>query len=273
MGMCFGVKRALNIILDIQDPENWTIIGQLVHNEQVSDSLQEKGFNTVSGIDFSEPITTSGVVITAHGCSEKLKNRLAAEGKNIIDTSCPNVLDLHDSVKKSVDSGLYPVIIGNPDHVEIRGVIDDLADYTVIRNSTDIPEFKSADAAVFCQTTSNYSEVKKIISSLEKKNPDSRFTFHNTICSATKERQNAVGIFTGIADLVLVIGGKKSSNTKKLAEIVNNSGIEAYHIQTADDIPFEVIRKFNNVKIGITAGASTPDYVIDEIIKTLETMP
>ena len=266
MGTCFGVQDAINLAMSPEFSNELTIVGQLVHNPQVSESLKRNGVSLVPGIEDINKIQTKKVMITAHGAAEKTKMRLHDAGFTVYDASCPLVMRVHQTIKSLVKKGYFPVVIGQKDHVEVKGIVGDLDDYLVINSETDFQKIKNSGnrkLGIVTQTTQQRDKVEALVEKIRGLEYIDDVTFVNTICQPTHDRQVAVHELADQVDLMIVIGGYNSSNTKKLVHVCDEKGIEAHHVES-----FEQLRKdwfINKKHVGITAGTSTPEDVINEV--------
>jgi 4-hydroxy-3-methylbut-2-enyl diphosphate reductase len=261
LGTCFGVQDAIDLALDFDHKEDLTILGQLVHNPQRVKRLNESGITVATSLD--EPITTQYVMITAHGAANQVKEELLNRGHAIIDASCPLVVRVHKAIKKIVSDGFFPIVIGQKEHVEVRGIVGDLDVYEVIGSIDEIDKVKKYPRlGIVSQTTQQISRVHKIVEAIEAQGHE-EVKFVDTVCKPTKDRQTAVEELSEQVDLMLVIGGFNSSNTKKLKLVCERKGLPAYHIEGINDIYPEWFSPDDH--IGITAGTSTPSNVIEEV--------
>ena len=266
MGTCFGVQDAINLAMSPEFSNELTIVGQLVHNPQVSESLKQNGVSLVPGIEDIDKIQTKKVMITAHGAAEKTKMRLHDAGFTVYDASCPLVMRVHQTIKSLVTKGYFPVVIGQKDHVEVKGIVGDLDDYLVINSETDFQKIKNSGnrkLGIVTQTTQQRDKVEALVEKIRELEYVDDVSFVNTICQPTHDRQLAVHELADQVDLMIVIGGYNSSNTKKLVHVCNEKGIEAHHVES-----FEQLRKdwfINKKHVGITAGTSTPEDVINGV--------
>jgi 4-hydroxy-3-methylbut-2-en-1-yl diphosphate reductase len=266
MGTCFGVQDAINLAMSPEFNNELTIVGQLVHNPQVSDSLKQNGVSLVPGIEDIDQIKTKKVMITAHGAAEMTKQRLYDAGFIVYDASCPLVMRVHQTIKSLVTKGYFPVVIGQKDHVEVKGIVGDLDDYLVINSEEDLPKIeKSANRklGIVTQTTQQRDKVEALVEKIRALDYVDEVSFVNTICQPTHDRQVAVHELADQVDLMIVIGGYNSSNTKKLVHVCVEKGIEAHHIESFDQL--NRIWFVNKQHVGITAGTSTPENVINEV--------
>jgi len=265
LGTCFGVEDAINMALTPEFGTNLTIVGQLVHNPQINESLRKNGVSLVSDINAIDQIKTKKVMITAHGAAQKTKDKLENAGFTVYDASCPLVMRVHKTIQSMVTKGYFPVVIGQQDHVEVKGIVGDLEDYLVISGEKDIKTIKSAGKrklGVVSQTTLQVEKVEHLISKIRGKDYVDEVYFVNTICQPTRDRQVAVRDLAEQVDLMIVIGGYNSSNTKKLVQVCNEKNIEAHHIESFSQL--EKSWFYDKKHVGITAGTSTPEHVINE---------
>lgn len=266
LGTCFGVKDAINLAMEPQFKSDLTIVGQLVHNRQVNESLKSHGVDLVNGIDDLNKIKTKKVMITAHGAAEKMKSALVEAGFIVYDASCPLVMRVHKTIKGMVDQGYFPVVIGQEEHVEVKGIVGDLDDYIVINNEEDLEKLRNAPKKRFgivSQTTQQVEKVEHLVKKIREMDCVEDVAFVNTICQPTRDRQIAVWDLADQVDLMIVIGGYNSSNTKKLVQVCDEKNVEAHHIEAATQLDRSWF--VNKKHVGITAGTSTPEYVINEV--------
>jgi 4-hydroxy-3-methylbut-2-enyl diphosphate reductase len=249
---------------------NLTIVGQLVHNPQINESLKKNGVSLVNDIDAIDQIKTKKVMITAHGAAQKTKDKLEGAGFTVYDASCPLVMRVHKTIQSMVTKGYFPVVIGQQDHVEVKGIVGDLEDYLVISGERDIKKIKIAGKrklGIVSQTTLQVEKVEHLIGKIRGEDYVDEVYFVNTICQPTRDRQVAVRDLAEQVDLMIVIGGYNSSNTKKLVQVCNEKNIEAHHIES-----FSQLEKnwfYDKKHVGITAGTSTPEHVINETHKAI----
>lgn len=273
MGTCFGVRDAIEEAMDPQFKGNLTVIGQLVHNPQVVQRLKENGVKIVDRLE--DPIDTPNVMITAHGAAKSVRDRAAEMGYKVYDATCPLVMRVHRTIQKLVEEGYFPVVIGQESHVEVRGIVTDLKEYVVIFDESDF--HKVADKpkiGVVSQTTQQIKHVLPLVEKLKAlKNSDGsdkEVKFVDTVCKPTKDRQKAVESLSDEVDLMIVVGGYNSSNTKKLQKVCSEKGLTAHHIENASQL--EENWFIGREHVGITAGTSTPHWVIDEVYEAIVKM-
>ena len=266
MGTCFGVQDAINLAMSPEFSSDLTIVGQLVHNPQVSESLKQNGVSLVPGIEDIEKIKTRKVMITAHGAAEQTKQQLHDAGFIVYDASCPLVMRVHKTIKSLVTEGYFPVVIGQKDHVEVKGIVGDLDDYLVINSEDDFSKIKDSGnrkLGIVTQTTQQTDKVEDLVEKIRTLDYVDDVAFVNTICQPTRDRQVAVHELADQVDLMIVIGGFNSSNTKKLVHVCTEKGVEAHHIESFHQLNQEWF--IGRQHVGITAGTSTPEDVINEV--------
>lgn len=255
LGMCFGVRDALAVINDIDRPDDVTIHGELVHNEKVLDQLHERGFHMVDEQRRTNLPITDTVLITAHGVSQKERRRLEDAGKRLIDTTCPLVTRAHEAAQKLQRDGYHVLVIGKPGHVEVQGVIEDLASYDIVPAAEDVRTYPHKKLGIMCQTTTPVEVAHRIRRAVEAKNPKAEVRFVDTICHPTKDHQKALERLLDQVQAVVVVGGRNSNNTKQLVRRCEERGVPAFHVQDADDLRPEW---FDGIeRVGLTAGTST----------------
>ena len=267
MGVCFGVRRALDMADRVACPESVTILGQLVHNERVLAQLESRGFRMTSEVDRRALPSTPQVLITAHGISQTRRRRLAAAGKRLIDTTCPLVRRLHRAAQSLAREGYFVVVVGRPGHVEVQGIVEDLPRYEVCTGPADVRSYPSNRIAVVCQTTTSPRVADEVLWAVRLRNLHARVRFEDTICRSTRERRHAVERLLPRVDAMVVVGGRNSNNTRELVALCRQHGVTTWHVQSADDLQpswFDRCRA-----VGLTAGASTVDEIIDEVHQAL----
>lgn len=266
LGTCFGVQDAINLAMTPDFGADLTIVGQLVHNPQVNESLKKNGVSLVNDIDAMDQIKTKKVMITAHGAAETTKKKLSEAGHTVFDASCPLVMRVHKTIKSMVQKDYFPVVIGQQDHVEVKGIVGDLEDFLVINNVSDLKKIEQAGKrrlGIVSQTTLQVEKAEHLVSKIRNLECVDEVYFVNTICQPTRDRQIAVRDLADQVDIMIVIGGYNSSNTKKLVQVCEEKNIQAYHIESFSQLEGDWFHNKNHV--GITAGTSTPEYVINEV--------
>ena len=272
-GFCFGVQRAVDKVYELIDscPDRLFTLGPIIHNEEVVNDLEKKGVRVASEEELKTLPEGSTVVIRSHGVGKKVYDQLEECGLSYVDVTCPFVLKIHRIVEKESKAGSHIVIIGDPDHPEVVGICGwCIGPYTVIRNKEEAEVFvppKGKKISIVSQTTFNYNKFKDLVEILCKKRYDNTvlniLNILNTICNATEERQREAKSIAGEVDTMLVVGGRHSSNTQKLFEICKKECGNTYYIQTPVDLDSEMFQCSSYV--GITAGASTPNKIIEEV--------
>ena len=276
-GFCFGVKRAVDTVYrEIESGEKPVYtFGPIIHNEQVVEDLENRGVQVILSEDELEGLSGGTVVIRSHGVSRDVCEKIEARGMKIVDATCPFVKKIHRIVDEEGRKGRHVVIIGSADHPEVQGIMGWASGpVTVIHTSEEAEQFVPENGkpiSIVAQTTFNYNKFKELVEILCKKRYDNSVLnmgdILNTICNATEERQKEAQNIAGEVDTMLVIGGRHSSNTQKLFEICKKECENTYYIQTSKDMDYHQIQSINNV--GITAGASTPNNIIEEVSKNV----
>ncbi len=266
MGSCFGVEDAVKMAMDYENAGDLTILGDLVHNPQTVAHLRERGIRLLHGIDDIQHIETRNVMITAHGAADRIKAEVARRGFNLLDATCPLVQHVHRTIKKMRAAGYFPVVIGEEHHVEVRGIVGDLEEYLVIDAAQQIeriPPEKRRRLGIVSQTTQNAQNVERLVEQIRRMPGVEEVKFMNTVCKPTRERQEAVEELSDQVDVMIVVGGKNSSNTRKLKMLCEKKGVDAYHVESASELKPEWFT--GKCHAGITAGTSTPTYVIADV--------
>lgn len=269
-GFCFGVKRAMKMAWDeLELNSDIYALGPLIHNRQAVQKYEDKGLITVDTID-SIPNNES-VIIRSHGVSKDIYDKANFSNLNIIDTTCPFVKKIHNIVKEFYEEGFKIIIIGDKNHPEIIGINGWCENSALIIKSVDDLNNLNLDNnnkyCVVAQTTLNLELYNQIVDILSKELDN--IQFNNTICSATKTRQQAAKELSVDVDCMIVIGGKHSSNTQKLVNICKEQ-VPTFSIETKEDLDIDKLSKFNI--IGVTAGASTPNWIIEDVICFIESL-
>ena len=261
LGMCFGVRDAIALALSRSKSQPLTVLGDLVHNETVLKTLREQGVKFEHQV---ADVTTSTVMITAHGASERTMNSVRDRGLEVVQATCPLVHHSHQAVTELVQLGYHPVIIGKREHVEIRGLTEDLETFDVVLDEEDVAALNEKPRfGIAAQTTQPIERVRQLVSLIELRFPHSDIRFVDTVCQPTKQRQNAAIELARQCDAVIVIGGAHSNNTRELVNTCERYCDRVHHVQTADDLR---AAWFNGDEtIGITAGTSTPDDTIADV--------
>ncbi len=261
LGMCFGVREAIALALKQAEREPLTVLGDLVHNETVLASLRTRGIQIAQK---PAGIQTGTVMITAHGASENAIGRVQNLGHAVVEATCPLVRVAHRAVEALVREGCHPVVIGKRDHVEVRGMTEDLKSFDVVLTDAEVFELKEHPRlGVAAQTTQPIDRVRHLVGLIRWRFPNSEVRFIDTVCQPTKQRQLAATEVARQSDVVVVIGGAHSNNTHELVKTCSRYCQQVYHVQTPNDLRPEWFSGARTV--GITAGTSTPDSVIDSV--------
>ena len=276
-GFCFGVKRAVDTVYEqleksISGNQPIYTFGPIIHNEEVVHDLEEKGVTVLESVEELEERAPQGgtVIIRAHGVEKGISGKIKELGYTLVDATCPFVLKIHRLVEKYSTDGAQIVIIGNEKHPEVKGIKSwSLDPHTAVISTPEEAEKYQAESGkkvcIVAQTTFNYNKFQELVEIINKKGYD--IIVLNTICNATEERQTEAAKIARDVDAMIVIGGRNSSNTQKLFEICKNECNNTYYIQTVKDLDVTCFESIDNV--GITAGASTPNKIIEEVQKNV----
>ena len=270
-GFCFGVKRAIEKAYDtlLNTDKKVYSIGPLIHNETVTNDLKDKGLIEINDENAINALNGELVIIRTHGTLKSIEDTLKVNNNEIIDLTCPFVSKIHSLVREYSENGYKIVVIGDKDHPEVKGIVSrSKSDIYVVIDENDIKALKidkNEKILVVFQTTTNASNAQKLVDILTNIFYNSKIV--NTICNATEKRQDEVKNLAKVSDVMLIIGSKSSSNTKKLFEIAKEYCNNSYLLSCVSDTKKISIDK--DSKIGVSAGASTPEYLIEEIINNV----
>ena len=268
MGMCFGVRDAIRSIEQVSDPEQVTIYGELVHNEAVLRQLESRGFHQANeATRVAQPPTTPTVLITAHGISHKQRQQLLEAGKQLIDTTCPLVGRVHSAARELAQEGFHVLVIGKPGHVEVEGIVQDLASVDVVNSAAEVRDYGQARLGIICQTTASPTRVAEICAEIQLHNPLAEIRFIDTVCEPTRRRQQAMHALVEQVEIVVVVGGKNSNNTLALVDFCHQRGVPVLHVQGPADL--EPIALKGCETVGLTAGTSTLPETIAAVHQAL----
>jgi 4-hydroxy-3-methylbut-2-enyl diphosphate reductase len=265
-GFCFGVTKAVEKVYELaKNRNNIYTYGPIIHNESVVADLERKNVKVVNTPDELSKIENGTVVIRSHGVSRSIYEQINAQGLECVDATCPFVKRIHTIVDEESAKGRTIVVIGNPTHPEVEGIVGwTNGPVYVVETPEEAEKFsvpKDTQICLVSQTTYNYNKFKDTVEIFKQKGYNINIV--NTICSATEERQTEADRISGQVDAMIVIGGAHSSNTRKLYEICSKKCAYTYFVQKADDLPGDFP---DGVKtVGITAGASTPKNIIEEV--------
>jgi len=269
-GFCFGVKRAVNMVHEAIGEADIYTYGPIIHNEQVVTELEKKGVKVLYSLEDLDGLSEGTVVIRSHGIPKSEYDAILAKGLKVIDATCPFVKKIHEIVVEQGEAGRDIVIIGNKYHPEVKATSGwCVSPFKVIENVDEAYNFSTSKDKKLCivsQTTFNYNKFEELVEIISKKGYD--INCLNTICNATEERQAEARIIAAQSDAMIVIGDKHSSNTQKLYGISKKQCKDTYYIQTLVDLDLSKLGSINNV--GITAGASTPNKIIEEVHKACQ---
>ncbi len=297
MGFCMGVRRAVQIMLAEATPEIPVFsVGEIVHNPHVVRELEAAGVRQLPGPDdiegdigacTAQQVKQGRVAITAHGVGERVVRELAASGLDVVDTTCPIVTRAQRYAQKIVREGWHLLIFGDAGHKEVRGIMgwtnnrDGQSQATIVESAgietlrrlvEDFPGGFPNKVGVMAQTTHKMEDFAKFVANLMLLQRDHNFELHvvNTLCHATTGQQEAAAALARQVDVMVVVGGRKSANTRHLREVCEEQGTPAYHIEGPAELDADWFKDVQ--RIGLTAGASTPDYSIDEVESRIRAM-
>lgn len=268
-GFCFGVDRALKKVYDNLGVGHIYTYGPIIHNSYVVDDLASQGVKVIEDLEELKSLPHGKIVIRSHGISKAENKKMLTSGFEIVEATCPYVKRIHKKVAEASANGHHVIVIGDPEHPEVKGISGWSVTPVYILQKLDevdlIPDIEGITYEIVAQTTFNTQLYKDI--TLQLQNKSFRVIINETICSATKERQEEAYEIATRVDLMIVVGGKNSSNTKKLYEICKRQCENTYHIESIEELELSVLNGMN--LIGITAGASTPKKLIEEVISNV----
>jgi 4-hydroxy-3-methylbut-2-enyl diphosphate reductase len=261
LGMCFGVRDAIALALEHADAGPLTILGDLVHNPTVLSALEAKGITVAQDVT---RVATPTVMVTAHGTSDRTLAHTRALGLTVVEATCPLVRVAHRAVAALARDGYHVVIVGQRDHVEVRGLTGDLDCFDVVLDDEDVLALEERPRfGIAAQTTQSVEKVRRVVQLIRHRFPQSEVRFFDTVCKPTKERQSAAIEMAAQADVVIVVGGRSSNNTRELVKTCARYCARVYHVETDAEVQAEWLEGVTVV--GLTAGTSTPDEVIDRV--------
>lgn len=275
LGFCMGVRRAVEMMEAAADDLGpVTSLGSIVHNPQVVGKLRDRGVEVIAAID---AVDERPVAITAHGVGPQVLRELEARGSRIVDTTCPIVTRAQQWAKKLTDEGFGVIVFGDPNHKEVRGILGWASGKVVtMRSEADLeaplPDWMPSRIGVLAQTTETEGHFARFVERLLTLHMEriSELRVINTLCNATTSQQAATQDLAREVDLMIVVGGRESANTRHLAEVARERGVETYHVESADEI--EAAWVAGRDKVGVAAGSSTPDSVIDDVVARLHAL-
>jgi 4-hydroxy-3-methylbut-2-enyl diphosphate reductase len=261
LGMCFGVRDAIALAIDRAEAAPLTILGDLVHNEAVLADLRSRGIAIARD---PAQVATQAVMVTAHGASERTLADTRARGLEVVEATCPLVHVAHRAIRALVRDGYHPVIIGQRNHVEVRGLTGDLEAFDVVLDESDVAALEERPRiGIAAQTTQPIERVRKLVALIRQRFPRVDVRFSDTVCYPTKQRQDAALDLARRSNVVIVVGGANSNNTRELVHACSRHCSDVHHIQSESDLRSEWF--LAAAVVGITAGTSTPDDVIDRV--------
>ena len=264
-GFCFGVKRAVDMVYQQAEQGHVYTYGPIIHNEEVVKDLAEKGVQIIENEDALDELTEGTIVIRSHGVERGIYEKAKAHRLELVDATCPFVKKIHNIVDKDSEKGNQIIIIGNKHHPEVMGICGWCNGEPIVieseKEAENLSDFGEKQLSLVAQTTFNHKKFNKMVEIFEKKGYN--ITVYNTICNATEERQKEAATIAKQVDAMIVIGGRTSSNTQKLYEISKKECANTYYIQTLVDLDLATFESVG--RVGITAGASTPNQIIKEV--------
>jgi 4-hydroxy-3-methylbut-2-enyl diphosphate reductase len=261
LGMCFGVRDAIALAEEHAGAGPLTILGDLVHNPTVLGALEARGVAVAQNL---AAVRTPTVMITAHGTSQRALAETRRLGLNVVEATCPLVEVAHRAVMALARDGYHVVIVGQRHHVEVRGLTGDLDAFDVVLDDADVKAIAwQPRIGIAAQTTQPVEKVRQIVDAIRARFPDSEVRFVDTVCKPTKQRQSAAVDVARQADVVIVVGGQASNNTRELVRTCSRVCRRVHHVETADDLDPAWLE--DAAVVGLTAGTSTPDEVIDRV--------
>jgi 4-hydroxy-3-methylbut-2-enyl diphosphate reductase len=268
LGMCFGVRDAIALANRLAASQPLTVLGDLVHNQTVLADLTARGVRIETDL---ARVNTPTVMITAHGASDAAMKRARDRGHAVVEATCPLVHSAHRALRQLVADGFHPVIIGQRDHVEVRGMTEDLDDFDVVLTAAEVDGLRAHPRfGVVAQTTQPIERARGLVERLRARFPAAEVGFTDTVCQPTKQRQAAAEELARQCDVVIVIGGAHSNNTRELVATCARHCPRVHHVQTAADVRAAWLVDAETV--GLTAGTSTPDAVIDAVEQRLRAL-
>lgn len=267
-GFCFGVKRAIQTAFETakNNPDGVYTLGPLIHNPQVVEKLGSEGVEVLDSLDDNNDARV--VIIRSHGVSPDVYEEMSSKGLKIVDSTCPFVKKAQAYASSLHNEGYQVLIVGERAHPEVQGLCGYAGDdVIVVGKDDDVDQFPiKRKVGIIVQTTQSFSNLRSVIDAVLPKVAELKV--HNTICKATRQRQIATTRLAAKVDLMLVVGGKNSANTKRLRVLCEEKEVKAYHVETADEIDRAWFKGVETV--GVTAGASTPDWIIAQVVERLK---
>lgn len=267
LGMCFGVKDALEIAHSLKDPQEVAILGEIVHNAQVQGELLSKGFASQSESQRKELPPHPAVMITAHGISERYRERLQHAGKEIIDTTCPLVSRLHKMARHLSQQGYRLVLVGKANHVEVLGITEDFPNTVVLGHPQEACPGLGDKLAILAQTTTPPGLFESAWEKIQELHPQAEVRKVDSICKPTRDRQQAIAKLLDRVEALVVVGGENSNNSLRLLEQAHFRGLPGWRVSDPTELKPEWFSALRLV--GLTAGTSTPEDSIQAVYRRL----
>jgi len=269
-GFCWGVRRTVDKVMQVAETAGGSVVtlGPIIHNPQAVERMRKKGVATVDAIDEIADGTT--VVVRTHGAVKSELESAKARGLEVVDGTCPYVKYPQVMAQRLTRDGYHLVVVGDANHAEVKGVVSYAeGPYTIVRPGASIPAIPGKKVAVIAQTTCIGAEFERVVGALALRHSEVRAV--NTICNDTDERQDDAKLLAREVDAVVVVGGKNSANTRHLAEICRNIQPRTWHVETEEELQPEWFQGCRLV--GVSAGASTPDWVVEGVAERLRSLP
>ena len=264
-GICFGVRDAITQAHALAREGPLTILGELVHNPIVRERLRAQGVQEQSSADAA----TGRVMVTAHGTSDKQREALSKRGLEVADGTCPLVRYAHDQLKRLIRAGYFPVVIGLADHVEVRGLVGDFVEACVINEVVDIRKLPPRRRyGIVSQTTQPIDRVRALVVQIARAHPNAKIRFVDTVCKPTKDRQLALKKLIAAVEVIVVVGGRQSNNTRQLVQTCRAAGKRSLHIERPEELQPEWFRGV--AVVGLTGGTSTLPETVEAVRRRLE---
>ncbi len=265
-GFCFGVKRAIELALATVESEGVAYsLGPIIHNPQEIDRLTRRGLHVVESLE--EVAAGAPLVVRSHGVAPQLIVEARRRGLRVIDATCPLVKRAQQRAEELAEAGYRVVVVGETEHPEVQGIVAHAPGAVVLEDGSPLEELgPSRKLGVVAQTTQSPLDYRRVVDRLLELEPD-ELRVYNTICRATLHRQEAARALAQRADVMVVVGGRNSANTRRLAELCGAEGVPTHHIETAGEL--EPGWFSGAGLVGVTAGASTPAWVIEEVVRRL----
>jgi small subunit ribosomal protein S1 len=270
-GFCYGVRRAIDTVIDISKTSRKPIftLGPLIHNPQVIETLESNGIRSVKDIDDVPP--DSVLVMPSHGVPRMVMEHAMERDLEIVDLTCPFVSKVHRHAENLHHQGYQVVVLGDKGHTELKGIMSVAGNDAISVSGVDeLSQYEiKSKVGIVAQTTQTIDKYMQLVSEISRIAYEVRA--YNTICHTTSDRQRAAIVTAKSADAMLVVGGRNSANTRRLMEVCSAQGVPTYHVEIADEIDENWFK--GKSCVGITAGASTPNWIIDDVVKRVESIP